>query len=41
VSTLKELEVDRAVLVGNSFGAAVALRAAAVAPAAVCALVLV
>ena len=39
--TLKELGIDRAALVGNSFGAAVALRAAAVAPAAVCALVLV
>jgi pimeloyl-ACP methyl ester carboxylesterase len=39
--TLKELRVDRAALVGNSFGAAVALRVAAVAPAAVCALVLV
>jgi pimeloyl-ACP methyl ester carboxylesterase len=39
--TLKELGVDRAAVVGNSFGAAVALRAAAVAPAAVCALVLV
>ena len=39
--TLKELEVDRAALVGNSFGAAVALRVAVVAPAAVSALVLV
>ena len=39
--TLKELEVDRLALVGNSFGAAVALRVAAVAPAAVSALVLV
>ncbi len=38
--TLKELEVERAALVGNSFGAAVALRAAAVAPAAVSGLVL-
>jgi 3-oxoadipate enol-lactonase len=39
--TLRELEVERAALVGNSFGAAVALRAAAVAPAAVTGLVLV
>jgi pimeloyl-ACP methyl ester carboxylesterase len=39
--TLKELEIDRAALVGNSFGAAVALRVAAVAPAAVSSLVLV
>jgi pimeloyl-ACP methyl ester carboxylesterase len=39
--TLNELEVDRAAVVGNSFRAAVALRAAVVAPAAVCALVLV
>lgn len=41
LQTLKELEVERAVLVGNSFGAAVALRVAAVAPAAVSGLVLV
>jgi pimeloyl-ACP methyl ester carboxylesterase len=39
--TLKELEIDRAAVVGSSFGAAVALRAAAVAPAAVSALLLV
>lgn len=38
---LRELEMERAALVGNSFGAAVALRAAAVAPAAVSGLVLV
>jgi pimeloyl-ACP methyl ester carboxylesterase len=37
---LRELAVDRAVIVGNSFGAAVALRVAAVAPAAVSALAL-
>jgi pimeloyl-ACP methyl ester carboxylesterase len=39
--TVKELEIERTALVGNSFGAAVALRAAAVAPAAVSGLVLV
>jgi pimeloyl-ACP methyl ester carboxylesterase len=39
--TLKELDVPRATLVGNSFGAAVALRVAVVAPAAVAALMLV
>jgi pimeloyl-ACP methyl ester carboxylesterase len=39
--TLREVEVERAALVGNSFGAAVALRVAAVAPAAVSSLVLV
>ena len=33
LQTLKELKVRRAALVGNSFGAAVALRVAAVAPA--------
>jgi pimeloyl-ACP methyl ester carboxylesterase len=41
LATLKDLDVDRAVLVGNSFGAAVALRIAAVAPAAVSGLVLI
>jgi pimeloyl-ACP methyl ester carboxylesterase len=41
LQTLRELTVARAVLVGNSFGAAVALRVAAVAPAAVSALMLV
>jgi 3-oxoadipate enol-lactonase len=41
LQTLKELDVPRAVLVGNSFGAAVALRVAAVAPVAVSALMLV
>lgn len=41
LQTLRELTVPRAVLVGNSFGAAVALRVAAVAPAAVSALMLV
>jgi len=39
--TLKELEVERVALVGNSFGAAVALRVAVVAPAAASELVLV
>jgi pimeloyl-ACP methyl ester carboxylesterase len=39
--TLKELEIAQAALVGNSFGAAVALRVAAVAPAAVSALALI
>jgi pimeloyl-ACP methyl ester carboxylesterase len=41
LQTLKELSVDHAALVGNSFGAAVALRVAAVAPAAVSRLMLV
>jgi pimeloyl-ACP methyl ester carboxylesterase len=41
LQTLRGLNVARAALVGNSFGAAVALRAAAVAPAAVSALVLI
>ncbi len=41
LKTLRNLDVARAALVGNSFGAAVALRAAAVAPAAVSALVLI
>jgi pimeloyl-ACP methyl ester carboxylesterase len=41
LASLKELSVDRVVLVGNSFGAAVALRVAAVAPAAVSGLVLI
>jgi pimeloyl-ACP methyl ester carboxylesterase len=41
LTSLKELSVDRAVLVGNSFGAAVALRVAAVAPAAVSGLILI
>ncbi|MBV9443246.1 MAG: alpha/beta hydrolase [Acidobacteriaceae bacterium] len=39
--TLKELDLKRTALVGNSFGAAVALRIAAVAPAAVSGLVLI
>jgi len=39
--TLKELDIAQAALVGNSFGAAVALRVAAVAPAAVSALALI
>jgi 3-oxoadipate enol-lactonase len=39
--TLRGLDIACAALVGNSFGAAVALRAAAVAPAAVSALVLI
>jgi pimeloyl-ACP methyl ester carboxylesterase len=39
--TMKELEIARATLVGNSFGAAVALRVAALAPTAVSALVLI
>src|SRR6202035_1905518 len=39
--TLRELGVDRAVVVGNSFGAAVALRMAAVAPAAIGGLILI
>jgi pimeloyl-ACP methyl ester carboxylesterase len=41
LETLKELDVRRAALVGDSFGAAVALRVAVLAPAAVSALVLV
>jgi pimeloyl-ACP methyl ester carboxylesterase len=41
LETLDALGIERAVLVGNSFGGGVALRAAAVAPAAVSALVLV
>ncbi|MFZ0040979.1 MAG: alpha/beta hydrolase, partial [Solirubrobacteraceae bacterium] len=41
LQTLRELAVPRAVLVGDSFGAAVALRAAVVAPAAVSGLMLV
>jgi pimeloyl-ACP methyl ester carboxylesterase len=41
LETLNELGLERAALVGNSFGAAVALRVAVVAPARVSALVLV
>lgn len=41
LQTLKELNIDCAALVGNSFGAAVGLRVAAVAPAAVSRLMLV
>jgi 3-oxoadipate enol-lactonase len=41
LQTLRELEVESAAPVGNSFGAAVALRVATVAPAAVTALVLI
>jgi pimeloyl-ACP methyl ester carboxylesterase len=41
LQTLQELDVPDAALVGNSFGAAVALRVAAVAPAAVFALALI
>lgn len=41
LATLRELDITRAALVGNSFGAAVALRVAAVAPALVSALVLI
>jgi pimeloyl-ACP methyl ester carboxylesterase len=41
LQTLRELDIASAVLVGNSFGAAVALRVAAVAPAAVSGLVLI
>jgi len=41
LQTLNGLDIASAVLIGNSFGAAVALRAAAVAPAAVSALVLI
>jgi pimeloyl-ACP methyl ester carboxylesterase len=39
--TLRDLDIPRATLVGNSFGGAVALRVAAVAPAAVTAMALV
>ncbi len=41
LQTLRELDLAQAVVVGNSFGAAVALRVAAVAPAAVSGLLLV
>ena len=41
IQTLKQLDVGRAVVVGDSFGAAVALRVAAVAPGAVSALMLI
>jgi pimeloyl-ACP methyl ester carboxylesterase len=41
LETLRELDVQRAALVGISFGAAVALRVAVIAPAAVSALVLI
>ena len=41
LKTLRELGVERAVFIGSSFGAAVALRAAVRAPAAVAALMLV
>ncbi len=41
LGALKELGIEQAALVGNSFGVAVALRAAAVAPAAVSALALI
>jgi len=41
LQTLDDLSIDRAVLVGNSFGGAVALRVAVVAPARVAGLVLV
>jgi pimeloyl-ACP methyl ester carboxylesterase len=40
LETMRELDLDGATLVGNSFGGAVALRAAVVAPAAVSALAL-
>ena len=39
--TLRDLDLERAAIVGNSFGAAVALRVAAVAPAAVEAMALI
>jgi pimeloyl-ACP methyl ester carboxylesterase len=39
--TLRDLDISRAILVGNSFGGAVALRVAAVAPAAVTAMALI
>jgi 3-oxoadipate enol-lactonase len=41
LGTLRDLDIERAALVGNSFGAAVALRVAAVAPAAVTAMALI
>src|SRR6185312_17454014 len=41
LGTLRDLEIARAALVGDSFGAAVALRVAAVAPAAVTAMALI
>jgi pimeloyl-ACP methyl ester carboxylesterase len=41
LETMRALELDRATLVGNSFGGAVALRVAVVAPAAVSALALI
>jgi pimeloyl-ACP methyl ester carboxylesterase len=41
LQTLRELGIDRAAVVGNSFGGAVALRVAALAPAAVSKLMLV
>ncbi|HET7048268.1 MAG TPA: alpha/beta hydrolase [Solirubrobacteraceae bacterium] len=41
LGTLRDLGIERAALVGNSFGAAVALRVAAVAPAAVTAMALI
>lgn len=41
VQTMDALDIDQAALVGNSFGAAVALRVAAVAPTRVSALVLI
>ena len=41
LSTMHDLYVERATVVGNSFGAAVALRVAAVAPAAVAAMALI
>ena len=41
LATMRELDIERAALVGDSFGGAVALRVAAVAPVAVSALALV
>ncbi len=41
LDSMRELDVDRAALVGSSYGGAVALRAAVVAPAAVWAMVLI
>jgi 3-oxoadipate enol-lactonase len=41
LQTMRELELDRAALVGSSFGGAVALRAAVLAPAAVSSLALI
>src|SRR4051794_4205323 len=41
LAAMRELDIERAALVGNSFGGAVALRVAVVAPAAVSSLVLV